>query len=110
MNSTPDMIVLGSTGSVGKQAIDVAKQLNVSVNAISANRDVDTVEKQAREFSVRACAMSDENAARELKIKLADTNIKVYSGNEGICEMIADTGADKAMPFIDLSPALIVRV
>ena len=94
MNRSPDMIVLGSTGSVGKQAIDVARQLGVKVNAISAHRDVETVEKQARAFSVRACAMSDEGAARELKIKLADTDIKVYSGSEGICEMIRETPSD----------------
>ena len=94
MNRTPDMIVLGSTGSVGKQAIDVAKQLNVKVNAISAHRDVKTVEEQAREFSVSACAMSDESSAKDLKIRLADTDIKVYSGSEGICEMIAETGSD----------------
>ena len=94
MNRTPDMIVLGSTGSVGKQAIDVAKQLNVKVNAISAHRDVKTVEEQAREFSVSACAMSDESSAKDLKIRLADTDIKVYSGSEGICEMIAETASD----------------
>ena len=94
MNKAPDMIVLGSTGSVGKQAIDVARQLHVKVNAISAHRDAETVEKQAREFSVRACAMSDCDAAKDLKIRLADTDIKVYSGSEGICEMIADTDSD----------------
>ena len=94
MNKAPDMIVLGSTGSVGKQAIDVARQLNVKVNAICAHRDVRTVEKQAREFCVSACAMSDEKAAGDLKIRLADTDIKVYSGSEGICEMIAETNSD----------------
>lgn len=91
MNKSPDMIVLGSTGSVGQQAIDVARQLNIKVNALSANRDVKTVEKQAREFGVDACAMCDEAAAKDLKERLADTNIKVYSGSVGICEMIAVT-------------------
>ena len=91
MNKAPDMIVLGSTGSVGQQAIDVARQLNIKVNALSANRDVATVEAQAREFSVRACAMSDESAAKDLRGRLSDTSIKVYSGSEGICEMIAET-------------------
>ena len=92
MNKAPDMIVLGSTGSVGQQAIDVARQLNIKVNALSANRDVATVEAQAREFSVKACAMSDESAAKDLRERLSDTSIKVYSGSEGICEMIAETG------------------
>ncbi len=94
MNKAPDMIVLGSTGSVGQQAIDVARQLNIKVNALSANRDVMTVEAQAREFGVSACAMSDESAAKDLRQRLSDTDIKVYSGSSGICEMIAQTDTD----------------
>ncbi len=91
MKNAPDMMILGSTGSVGQQAIDVARQLNIKVNALSAHKDVCTVEAQAREFGVRACAMSDENAARDLKCRLADTDIKVYVGSEGICQMIDET-------------------
>ncbi len=94
MKNAPDMIVLGSTGSVGQQAIDVARQLNIKVNALSAHKDVKTAEEQAREFGVIACAMSDEIAARDLKERLADTNIKVYSGSEGICEMIEATSTE----------------
>ena len=94
MINSPNMIVLGSTGSVGKQAIDVARQLNIKVDALSANRDVLTVEAQARALSVKACAMSDENAAKDLKERLCDTDIRVYSGSAGICEMISDTNTD----------------
>ncbi len=94
MINSPDMIVLGSTGSVGQQAMDVARQLNIKVNAISAHKDVTTVEKQAREFCVSACAMSDEKAANDLKQRLSDTEIKVYSGSVGICEMIAETSTE----------------
>ncbi len=94
MINSPDMIVLGSTGSVGKQAIDVARQLNIHVNAISAHRDVKTVEMQAREFNVKSCAMNDEAAASDLKVKLADTDIRIYGGSDGICEMIAETNTD----------------
>ena len=88
------MIVLGSTGSVGEQAIDVAQKLGVSVNAISAHTNSKRIEEQAREFGVKACAMSDEAAAADLKVRLADTNIKVYAGTQGICEMINDIGTD----------------
>ena len=88
------VIILGSTGSVGEQAIDVARRTGTKVLAISANRNVKRVEEQAREFGVLACAMADENAAKELKIKLADTNITVYSGTEGICRMIVGTGSN----------------
>ena len=94
MRNAPDMIVLGSTGSVGQQAIDVARQLNITVNALSAHKDVCTVERQAREFGVFACAMSDNDAAKDLKSRLSDTDIKVYSGSEGICEMIAETSTE----------------
>ncbi len=94
MIKSPDMIVLGSTGSVGQQAMDVARQLNICVNAISANKDVNTVEKQAREFKVKACALSDEASAKELKYRLSDTNIKVYSGSDGICEMVTNTSSE----------------
>ena len=94
MKKAPDMIILGSTGSVGQQAIDVARQLNIKVNALSAHKDVKTVEQQAREFGVRACAMSDESAALDLKTRLADTGVKVYSGSEGICQMIEETDTE----------------
>ena len=85
-----DIIVLGSTGSVGTQAIDVAKKEKIRVLALSAHSNVDLIEAQARSLSVKACAMSNEYAARELKIRLADTDIKVYSGSRGICRMVED--------------------
>mgnify|MGYP003290778196 CR=1 FL=1 len=88
------MIVLGSTGSVGEQAIDVAKKFNVKVDALSAHKNSKRVEAQARLFGVKACAMSDVDAANDLKERLKDTNIKVYGGTEGICEMIAETNGE----------------
>lgn len=93
MSQKPSMIVLGSTGSVGEQAIDVAQKFNVTVDAISAHKNVKRVEEQARTFGVKACAMSDCTAAADLKDRLKDTFIKVYSGTEGICEMISETDA-----------------
>ncbi len=94
MSISPNMIVLGSTGSVGKQAVDVAKKLNIKVDALSANRDVRTVEEQARALGVKACAMSDFAAAEDLKQRLADTSIKVYAGSDGICEMVSLTDCE----------------
>jgi 1-deoxy-D-xylulose-5-phosphate reductoisomerase len=85
----PSITILGSTGSVGEQAIDVALQNNIEVNAICANKNVDRVEQQARQLKVKACAMSDADAAKDLKLRLADTDIRVYSGTDGLCEMIA---------------------
>ncbi|MBQ8309768.1 MAG: 1-deoxy-D-xylulose-5-phosphate reductoisomerase [Clostridia bacterium] len=85
----PSVSILGSTGSVGEQAIDVARCNGIRVNCLSANRNVDRVEAQARALRVKACAMADRDAAKTLQIRLADTEIKVYAGMEGICEMVA---------------------
>ncbi len=83
----PSVTILGSTGSVGEQAIDVAKRCHIRVNAISANRNAKRVEEQARELKVRACAMADRDAAKELKLRLADTDIAVYAGADGVCAL-----------------------
>ena len=93
-DTKPGMIILGSTGSVGEQAIDVARKFDVKVDALSAHKNVKRVEEQARLFDVKACAMSDADAAHDLKDRLKDTDIKVYCGTEGICEMITETNGD----------------
>ena len=87
-------MILGSTGSVGEQAIDVAEKFGVTVDAISAHKNVKRAEEQARHFGVKACAMSDPDAAKDLKERLKDTDIKVYAKTEGICEMIAETNGN----------------
>jgi len=86
----PSMTILGSTGSVGEQAIDVALKNNIQVNSLCANRNASRVEEQARALGVRACAMADEGAARELKLRLADTDIQIFAGTDGICQMIGE--------------------
>lgn len=85
----PSVTILGSTGSVGEQAIDVALQNGITVNALCANKNAVRVEEQARRLGVKVCAMSDETAAKDLKVRLSDTDIKVYAGMDGVCEMIA---------------------
>lgn len=104
------LIILGSTGSVGRQAIDVALALGIKVLGISCGSDVLELEKQARMLGVRACSVRDEKAAKSLKQSLADTGIKVYAGEDGICEMIADLRADKVLNavsgFAGLRPTL----
>ena len=94
------VIILGSTGSVGTQAIDVAKRNNIKVCAIAANKNVNIVENQARELNVKACAMSDEQAAKDLSVRLSDTNIAVYSGCSGICKMIEESSAETVINSI----------
>ena len=95
-----NIAVLGSTGSVGEQAMDAAKKMNVRVSAISANRNYKRVEEQARKYGVTSAAMADEAAASELRVRLADTGIKVYSGTDGICEMIGNEERDVVLNSI----------
>lgn len=85
------LTILGSTGSVGEQAFDVAVKHGIPVRALSANRNAVRIEQQARALGVSACAMADESAAKDLKCRLADTGVHVYAGTEGICEMISAT-------------------
>ena len=95
-----NIAILGSTGSVGEQAIDVAEKMNMNVSALSANRNFKRVEEQVRKFGVKRVAMADETAAEELKIRLADTDIVIYSGEHGICEMIGEEKRDVVLNSI----------
>ena len=80
--------ILGSTGSIGRQALDVADRHGYRVLSLSACSNAAEVEKQARRYQVTSCAMTDVKAAQLLKTALADTDIRVYAGAEGLCEMI----------------------
>ncbi len=83
------IIILGSTGSIGTQALDIvrANPDKYSVVALAAGSNAKLLEAQAREFNVAAVALFNENAAADLKISLADTDIKVLSGADGVCEL-----------------------
>lgn len=89
------LTILGSTGSVGEQAFDVALRQGISVRALSANRNAARIEQQARALGVSACAMANESAAKDLKGRLADTGIRVYAGTDGICEMLSATEGEE---------------
>ncbi|MBQ5662690.1 MAG: 1-deoxy-D-xylulose-5-phosphate reductoisomerase [Clostridia bacterium] len=89
------LTILGSTGSVGEQAFDVAVKHGIPVRALSANRNAARIEQQARALGVSACAMADESAAKDLKCRLADTGVHVYAGTEGICEMLSATEGEE---------------
>lgn len=99
-NEFPKILILGSTGSVGEQALEVAAACGISVRGISANRNWRRVAEQARAFHVPVVAMSDEGAARELRAALADTDILVKGGSEGILEMIRESDAEFAVNSI----------
>lgn len=80
--------ILGSTGSIGTQTLEVVRANgDIQVLGISAGRNIKKLEEQAREFCPRLVAVWEEDAARELRIKLQDTDIKVVSGMEGLLEL-----------------------
>ena len=82
--------ILGSTGSIGTQTLDVVRANgDIEVLGISAGRNIKKLEEQAREFSPKLVAVWDQAAAEELRIKLKDTEIRVVSGMEGLLELAA---------------------
>ena len=88
------LIILGSTGSIGTQALDIvrANPDKYVVTALGAGSNAELLEKQAREFKPLTVALFDKKAAEMLRIKLADTDIKVLSGAEGVCELAGGDG------------------
>ncbi len=103
------LIILGSTGSIGTQALQVCERQGYKVNGLAAGSNIELLEAQARRFGVKTVAVFDENKARELKIKLSDTDIKVLSGNDGVCElasMDADIVLNSIVGIAGLRPTL----
>ena len=86
--------VLGSTGSIGRQTLDVARTCGIPVAALAVRRSVELAEAQAREFRPALLAAADEKAAGELRVRLADTPVKVVSGMAGVEEAAALPQAD----------------
>ncbi len=87
-----EIIVLGSTGSIGVQTLEVARQNGFRVTALTAGSNDKLIEQQAREFNPRVVALADSAAASRLKIALKDTDIRVISGEDGICEAATSQG------------------
>lgn len=86
--------ILGSTGSIGMQALEVARKCGFEITALSASSNVDALEAQVREFKPKVAAMVDEQSAQILKLKVADTNTKIASGIKGVCECATQLNAD----------------
>lgn len=82
-----DIILLGSTGSIGSQTLDVCRAHNISVKALSANSSTALLEKQAREFRPEYVCVSDEKYYSDIKSRLSDTDIKIEAGIDGLCRL-----------------------
>lgn len=86
------LIILGSTGSIGTQSLQVARENNWRVTGLAAGSNVKLIEEQVREFKPLKVALFDEAAAKDLKVKIADTDTKVLSGIDGVCEVAKSDG------------------
>lgn len=86
--------ILGSTGSIGRQTVAVAEDRNITVTALSANRSTSLLEEQARRLRPELVAVYDESAAKEFRIAVADTGVRVVSGMEGLLEAAAGPHCD----------------
>ncbi len=106
---TKTLAVLGSTGSIGVQALEVARLQGFEIVALTSNVRTDILEGQIREFSPCMAAVADEKAAAELKIKVADTSTRILAGREGVAECAAcgaDTVLNSIVGIAGLEPTL----
>ena len=107
---TKTITILGSTGSIGRQTLSVADELGLRVAALTAERNVDLMEAQCRRYRPKLAVLADEAAAEELKVRLADMNIRVLAGAEALCEAAALQEADTVVVavcgFAALRPTL----
>ena len=92
--------ILGSTGSIGRQSLEVISACGMEVAALTANSSVKLLEEQARQFRPELAVLMDEKAAADLKIRLADTNVKVLGGMDGLLEASAVNSADTVITAV----------
>ncbi len=102
--------VLGSTGSIGTQTLDVARKLDLQVSSLSAHSNIELLEEQIREFKPSVAVVFDENRADELKLNIKDLDTKVYSGMDGLlyaatledCDLVVNS----VVGMVGLKPTL----
>ena len=102
--------LLGSTGSIGTQCLDIAEAAGFEIACLAAHGNSVLLERQARQFRPDAVALVDETAAKDLRVRLADTDIRVLSGMEGVCACAAyekaDTVLNSVVGMAGLAPTL----
>ena len=92
--------ILGSTGSIGRQSLDVIAACGMRAAALTANRSVRELEEQARRFRPELAVLMEEDAAADLKVRLADTGVRVAAGMEGLLEAASLPGADTVLTAV----------
>ena len=102
--------VLGSTGSIGTQTLDVARKYNIKISALTAHSNVKLIEEQIREFKPSLAVMFDEKAASDLKTRIADLDVRILSGMDGLIEAAAEESCDTVLNslvgMVGLEPTL----
>ena len=102
--------ILGSTGSIGRQTLDVAEQMGLQVAALTANASVERMEAQVRKFRPRLAVLTDEAAARDLAVRIQDTDTKVLGGHAALMDAAvipeADTVVTAVVGMVGLEPTL----
>lgn len=101
--------VLGSTGSIGTQTLDVVRNLGLQVNALSAHSSIEMLEEQIREFKPRLAVVFDEAKAKELRLNISDTSTRVLSGMDGLLELAGDDSdllVNAIVGMVGLAPTL----
>ena len=104
-----NLSILGSTGSIGTQTLEVARKLNLKVNAVSAYSSIESLEEQIREFRPALAVVFDEKKAAELKTNIADTDTKVLSGMDGLFEICHDDSellVNAVVGMVGLAPTM----
>lgn len=105
-----NIVLLGSTGSIGRQTLSVVRKCGMKVIALSANSNIDLLEQQLREFKPRLVAVMQPDAAKELRERTRDIEYQLVTGIDGLCEAAALEGADvvlnSVVGMIGLRPTL----
>lgn len=108
--SERNISILGSTGSIGRQSLEVISACSMGVAALTADTNVKLMERQARQFLPQLAVMMDERAAADLRVRLADTPVRVGQGMEGLIEAAslkqADTVITAVVGIVGLRPTL----
>ena len=107
---TEKLVILGSTGSIGRQTMDVCDLLGIRIAALTAGSNVDLLEAQCRKYRPELAVLAEKSAAEELKRRLSDMNIKVSYGEEGLLEAASGVEADTVLTavvgMVGLKPTL----
>ncbi len=104
---TERLNILGSTGSIGTQALDICRHLNIRVCGISAGSNIALLEEQIREFHPLFCHVYDEKQGRELALKVKDTDTKVLYGKESLCDFVLAGNPDTLLTSVVGSVGLL---